>query len=336
MMDHAFAPIAETRGIGIKRFHEQIVPAHKPLVLRGAATDWPAVAAGRNSPHAMRAYLERFDAGVKIPMIIGAPDIKGLFFYRENVRGQNFATQQCGLPTALDRMFAQIDSDAPEAVAVQSVPVLDLLPGFERQNKLPLTPDGAAPRAWIGTPACVQTHCDRSENIAVVVAGRRRFTLFPPEQIGNLYIGPIDYTPGGTPVSLASLDEPDFEKFPRLKEALASAQTAELEPGDAIFIPYGWWHHVVALSPFNMLVNYWWKCPDIQATATDVLVHAWLAVRPMPEHQRKVWRAMFDHYIFGEDDPVEHIPEHSRGVFGELSPQTAKQLRSVLRAKLNH
>jgi quercetin dioxygenase-like cupin family protein len=40
------------------------------------------------------------------------------------------------------------------------------------------------------------------------------------------------------------------------------AMEAELSPGDAIFIPMGWFHHVEALERFNVLVNYWWDEPS--------------------------------------------------------------------------
>ena len=43
-----------------------------------------------------------------------------------------------------------------------------------------------------------------------MVAGRRRFTLFPPEQVANLYIGPLDLTPAGQPVSLVDQAQPDL------------------------------------------------------------------------------------------------------------------------------
>ena len=115
------------------------------------------------------------------------------------------------------------------------------------------------PRIWIGNRSLVSTHFDLSDNIACVVAGRRRFTLFPPEQLPNLYVGPLDHTMAGQPASMVELNAPDFERFPRFREALAAAVTAELEPGDAIYIPTLWWHQIEALAPFNILVNYWWE-----------------------------------------------------------------------------
>ncbi|MFX6149073.1 cupin-like domain-containing protein, partial [Acinetobacter baumannii] len=85
------------------------------------------------------------------------------------------------------------------------------------------------------------------------------FTLFPPDQFGNLYLGPLDNTPAGRAVSMVDFAEPDFAAHPRFREALAHAQVAELEPGDAIFIPSMWYHHVEGRSAFNVLINYWWR-----------------------------------------------------------------------------
>jgi oxalate decarboxylase/phosphoglucose isomerase-like protein (cupin superfamily) len=60
-------------------------------------------------------------------------------------------------------------------------------------------------------------------------------------------------------VSMVHVTAPDFERHPRFAEAMKVAQVSELSPGDAIFIPRDWYHHVEALERFNMLVNYWWQ-----------------------------------------------------------------------------
>ena len=130
------------------------------------------------------------------------------------------------------------------------------IPDFARDNTLDLVPASAGPRIWIGNATIVQTHFDLNDNIACVLAGRRRFTLFPPDQIGNLYVGPLDFTISGPPVSMVALNAPDFARFPRFAEAQAAAQVAELEPGDAIFIPYGWWHQVRRYQPSTCQLNY--------------------------------------------------------------------------------
>ena len=161
-----------------------------------------------------------------------------------------------------------------------------------------LPPELARPRIWIGNRSEVSAHFDLSDNIACVVAGRRRFTLFPPDQVANLYVGPLDHTMAGQPASMVPLKAPDLERFPRFREALAAARTAELEPGDAIYIPTLWWHHVEALSAFNVLVNYWWEDPSrFAGGAFEAMVHGIMAVSYLPPERRRAWRAMFDHYV---------------------------------------
>jgi len=117
------------------------------------------------------------------------------------------------------------------------------------------------PRLWLGNEVVTPAHFDESHNLACVVSGRRRFTLLPPEQVGNLYIGPLDFAPTPTPISLVSFRAPDFARFPRFHDALAAAQVAELEPGDALYIPSLWWHHVESIGLLNTMVNYWWSAP---------------------------------------------------------------------------
>src|SRR3546814_4100254 len=73
----------------------------------------------------------------------------------------------------------------------------------------------AVPRVWIGNATHVSTHYDVSSNLACVVAGRRRFTLFPPDQIANLYVGPLDVTMAGQPASMVDLAAPDLTQIGR-------------------------------------------------------------------------------------------------------------------------
>jgi hypothetical protein len=225
---------------------------------------------------------------------------------------------------------------APPAIALQAALIPELVPGFTDAPARDLVPANTPPRMWFGTQVTVQTHYDPSEHIAIVVAGRRRFTLFPPDQLNNLYIGPLEMTPAGVPVSLASIDAPDFNAHPRMAEALKCGQSAELEPGDGLFIHYHWLHHVASLERYNLLVNYWWSPSDpAYGAPRDALVHALIAVRTLPAHQRAAWRIMFEHYVFEADgDPAAHIPAHARGVLGAIEPVQARRVLKLLGGKL--
>jgi hypothetical protein len=141
--------------------------------------------------------------------------------------------------------------------------------------------------------------------------GQRRFTVFPPEQVENLYVGPWDLTPAGQPISLVDMHQPDLDQFPRFSQAWAQAQVAELNPGDAIYLPGMWWHQVESLSAINGLVNYWWsETPTVFGAPMDAFNHALLSIKQLPSAQRRAWKALFDAYVFNEDeDSLDHMPE---------------------------
>ena len=194
----------------------------------------------------------------------------------------------------------------------------------------------AVPRIWIGNAVKVQTHYDLWNNIACVLAGRRRFTLFPPDQLPNLYPGPLDITPAGVPVSMVPLENPDFERFPRFKDALAAAKVAELEPGDALYIPYGWWHHVQSLTSFNVLVNYWWANTSPLTSPLDSLLHCMLALRDLPEAERTVRRNLFDYYVFQTSGvPFAHLPPNLHGLMGARGDEQLREIKAILAQALS-
>lgn len=227
-------PIREWRDVTRAIFDEQTEPRHEPAVLRGVAADWPAVAAARQSTDALRAYLTRLDNGARVRAFVGPAEMGGRFFYRPQFDGFNFTPVE----TPLNPLLAAILENAGrEYVYMGSTPTAQLLPGFAAENPLDITADRAEPRIWIGGDSVVAPHFDESDNIACVVSGRRRFTLFPPDQVANLYVGPIDRTMAGQPASLVGVDNPDFDRFPRFHEALDHALVTDLEPGDAIYIP---------------------------------------------------------------------------------------------------
>jgi cupin-like protein len=313
-------------------FHREIAPGNQPVVLRGLVANWPAVREGSSSPRALRDYLLRFDSGRPVRAMSADPGVKGRFFYRDDMRGFNFERREQPLRDALDGLLARLEGEPGQATYVESTPIPDHLPGFSRENSLPLLPATVAPRIWIGNAVTAQTHFDLKDNIACVVAGRRRFTLFPPDQLPNLYVGPFDFTLSGPPVSMVSLYEPDFVRYPRFKQALEHAQSAELEPGDALFIPYFWWHHVESLERFNVLVNYWWNnAPNFGASPLDCLLHAVLALRDLPAVQREAWSTVFDYYVFQRSgDPMEHLGNENRGLFGPMTPERAREIKAIL------
>lgn len=315
-------------------FVTHIRPAKQPAILKGLVNDWPAVELGRQSDKALVDYLKAHDNGQVAGVYVGAPEIRGNFFYGADTRSENFRHGPTPIPMALDRLL-QARADAnPQSIYVQSAPVKKHMPGFAAENRLDLLP-GVEPRIWIGNEAITRAHYDLNHNIACVVAGRRRFHLFPPEQLVNLYPGPFDRTIGGVPVSMVDAENPDLERYPRFKEAQKAMLTVELEAGDALYIPYGWWHQVHSLSRFNVLVNYWWDEAATAAAPYDALFHAILAIRDMPENHQALWKTLFDYYVFtGGGDPLAHLADGDKGSLGPLTPELKERIRAFLRKGL--
>ncbi|HEY5645955.1 MAG TPA: cupin-like domain-containing protein [Pseudomonadales bacterium] len=330
------ASIREWRDVDRETFEHEIVPLNQPAVIRSLVGDWPAVAAGRESSAALCAYIKRLDTEKLANATVGPPSIGGRFFYRDDVRGFNFERKRVTVSTALDNLLKLIDAPEPPAIAMQAIPVADVLPGFEQDNVLPLVDAAVSPRIWLGNRSVIATHYDMFSNVACVVAGRRRFTLFPPGQVANMYVGPLLTTPGGSPVSMVDLRDPDLSRYPRFEQALEVCQQAELEPGDAIYIPILWWHAVEALDSLNVLVNYWWNdAPTVNGSPFDSLLSSMLAISGLPAEERQHWRAFFDYFVFRtEHDPAAHLPGGLQDILGDLTPEERRHLKSLLAKQL--
>ena len=312
-------PVREWRDVTPAQFDATILPLAEPAVLRELVSDWPATLAGQRSPAELVEYLATHASGELLPTYVGSPSIEGRFFYGDDLRGFNFDRGTAPFAAVSAMLLAGIGDPAAPAIYSGAAAATDHFPTFAADNPMPLLDTAIMPRLWIGNATTVSTHYDNSTNIACVAAGTRRFTLFPPDQVSNLYVGPLENTISGQPVSMVDPVAPDLDRFPKYQRALEQSISVDLEPGDAILIPPLWWHHVRATSPFNLLVNYWWNAPA-DASAFDAMIHGMLAIRDLPANERTAWRAFFDHFVFDADvESVAHLPEHARGILGKAS-----------------
>jgi hypothetical protein len=327
----------EIVGLDPQSLTDELLTRTQPAVLRGLVANWPAVRAGLESNAAADAYLRRFYQDATVAAMLGAPDIGGRFFYNGDLSGFNFKIVRIKLDAVLDEVARQSSMVNSPSIYVGSTTLDTCLPGFRAENDLALGSRQPLVSIWLGNRTRIAAHHDLPDNIACVVAGHRRFTLFPPSELANLYIGPLDLTPAGQAISLVDFAKPDYERFPRFAEALKSAQVAELGPGDAIFIPSMWWHHVESLDALNVLVNYWWRqSPAYMDSPINALMLTLLTVRDLPEAQRKAWQNLFRHYVFEADErTAAHIPAEARRVLGPIDADLAREVRSRLLQRLN-
>ena len=179
-----------------------VLQSTQPVLLRGLVRHWPLVQAALRSDADFCAYLRGFGADTRLGLWRGPPDIGGRFFYSDDLTGFNYRREVGSFGALLDELLA----GTADALYLGSTELDSAFPGLRQHNDLPVLA-GFDPLVslWLGNQIQVAAHFDLPDNIACVVAGRRRFTLFPPEQVGNLYIGPLDLTPAGQPVSLVDL-----------------------------------------------------------------------------------------------------------------------------------
>ena len=328
--------IEELTGCDPKAIPESVFSSATPVILRGLVESWPMVEASKKSPQQSLEYLLNFKTDEPITVFYGEPEIDGRVFYNHDYSGFNFETLRLPLQKIASELVKNLSNKQSPMLYVGSTMVDKWLPGFRAENDIEFEDNDPLVSLWMGNQSRIAAHYDFASNIACCVAGRRRFTLFPPQQIDNLYIGPIDFTPAGQPISLVDFKHPDFEKYPKFRQALDSALTIDLEPGDALLIPSMWWHHVESLDAFNALVNYWWRSsPNYLGTPLNVLQHALMGLRDLPTEQRAIWQNLFEHYIFNaKDENFEHIPESARGVLNKMDEKIAADIRDLLISRL--
>lgn len=328
--------IREWHEVDRRVFEQSIVPAGVPAVLRSLVRHWPSCAAAAQSIAGLADYLKSMDGGQCAGTMLGMPDMRGHFFYDDAMHGFNFVQQDIPYVQVIDKLIDIANEPEPMAIYAGSVEATELVPGFAAANPMALLDATIPPRLWLGNASRVAAHYDIAQNIACVVSGQRRFTLFPPDQIGNLYIGPLDYTMAGQPASMVDFTAPDFVRYPKFRAALATAHVIELEPGDAIYIPALWWHHVEAFGPFNLLVNYWWPGPG-DGPALESMVLGLLGVRDRSAPERAAWRSFFDYYVFGDDavHAADHLPDHARSVLGAPNEARSRKMLDFVMARLS-
>ena len=333
----AAASVREIDAAGAPAWREAVRDAQEPLLLRGLVAQWPLVRAGRQSMAAALAYLRGYYRDATVGAWFGPPEIRGRFFYNDDFSGFNYQAAMVKLEAVFAALEQHEHEADPPAVYVGSTTIDTCLPGMRAENDVTGLPDDALASIWLGNRTRIAAHHDMPDNLACVAVGRRRFTLFPPTELPNLYGGPLEFTPAGQQVSLVDFANPDYARFPRFAAALRSARIAEMEAGDALYIPGMWWHHVEALDSFNVLVNYWWQtAPAWLGAPVNVLLHALLSLRGLSPAQRSAWRGILDHYVFAADDTAAaHIPERGRGVLGPMDANRARTLRALLLRQLN-
>lgn len=310
---------------------DELLLSDTPVVLKGLVSSWPIVLAAKKSPQDAANYLQSHYSGKPVRVSVLPAKEQGRVYYDEGMQGFNFKNYEEPLPGLIEKIFSQSNQKEPEGIYMASSGVDIFFPTMLAELGLRNNIPPSLVNIWLGNKSRIAAHYDFAQNLACCVAGKRRFTLFPPEQLKNLYVGPLDKAPGGQEISTVDFSNPDFEKFPRFKEALAEAQIAEVDEGDALIIPSMWWHHVEGLADFNVLITHWWRTtPAYLGRPTNALLLAILSLRDLPPKQRQAWREIFNYYVFDHSkENVNHIPPEARSFLeSPLDEISARKLRA--------
>ena len=325
----------EERGpVTAEVFDQEIRGGDRPVLLRGQVADWPLVHAGQASTDTLCEHLLTAATDAPVKYFEGTPAMNGRFFYSDDLLGFNFERRSASFAEFLGRVRATEAHEAHSHLYAGAIQLPVNAPGLAESHDHGLIADGTEQLVslWIGNRSRTAAHFDLPQNLACVLHGRRRFILLPITQLPNLYVGPLDRTLAGQPISLVDFLEPDFESHPRFRDALPHALVAELEPGDALYVPSLWFHHVETPGPFGAMMNFWWRdAPDYMFTPMITLMHSLLSIRELPQNERAAWKTVFDHYVFQvHGDPMAHVPEAARGMFGKMTPEKLQRLKYYL------
>lgn len=330
-------PVTELTNITSKDISGALLSSETPLLFKGACSHWPIVQKAIQSNEAAAQHLLSHYTGEPINAFYGEPEINGRVFYNQNMDGFNVNAHQIPLQLVIEKLLScQNDAKAP-TVYMGSTNTARWFPTLENEHDFTLANASPLTSVWLGNQSKIAAHFDFPTNLACNLAGKRRFLLFPPEQIENLYVGPLEFAPGGQAISLVDFENPDFNQFPKFAEALEHALIAELSPGDILLLPSMWWHQVEAKTGFNLLLTHWWRDTSaFYGRPDNALELAILSLRSLPKAQRKAWQALFNYYVFNDElDSLEHIPEHAKAALTlPLPEQQALKLRASLLNKL--
>jgi len=139
--------------------------------------------------------------------------------------------------------------------------------------------------------ATTPAHYDEQENMFAQMGGRKEVYLWPPGDWQGMYAFPCNHACDRQ--AMVNPDNPDLNRFPLYRHA--RPHYAALQPGDLLYLPVGWWHHLRNLDPLAISITFWSKQ---QKTSLDTLKLP-LDQRHLLTVRRNLEEMVFN--IFGSD-----------------------------------
>src|ERR1700677_4070761 len=229
--------------LSYQEFDQRFLRLSRPVIIKGATKDWPSW-----TPE----YLSKVLGERRFQMRISMGD-SYIQQSNEGADAQFLPKVEMPFTDAQQRIcmpdssgcryyFQQQLWDLPELVKELTIPF-----GLE-QKKI------TSANLWFGSAGNVTPlHFDPLNNFFVQVRGRKSFTIVDPSQSSGVY--PMPVSSAVNTMSRVDIENPDYQQFPEFKSVKSINFT--VVPGDVLFIPPFWWHHVRSLE-VSISVNFWW------------------------------------------------------------------------------
>ena len=233
-----------------------------PVVISGGLATWPALAAWRNLASLRERHGHR-----TVPIEIGQ-HLGGTWREQSVTLAafiDDYLSPSAGAWPRADAASSDVGSAAPLVGYLAQHGLFAQIPALADDFSLPLyvADEVGAVNVWIGTAGTrTRLHFDAYDNLLCQVAGYKFVRLVAPAESGLLYViggggdpsSSNDTTAQGN-ISAVDAETPDLAAHPLFGGA--HPVDCLLGPGDALFIPKGWWHYVRALT-VSASVNFWW------------------------------------------------------------------------------
>lgn len=226
----------------MESFYRDIFSPKRPAVLKGCISHWRALKLWKNLD-----YLNKVAGSRTVPIEIGSRYTEEdwtqhLVNFSEFVQKHiSMKSEKIGY-LAQHQLFEQI----PELKDDFAIPEYCNFSENEEAEQPDIN-------VWFGPGGTVSPlHFDPKNNLLCQVFGYKRVILYHPDDSANLY--PYD-TRLLNNTAQVDPTNPDYEKWPRFSQA--KGMMCYLKPGEMLYIPPKWWHHVTALTP-SFSISFWW------------------------------------------------------------------------------
>ncbi|KAA8902039.1 hypothetical protein TRICI_005959 [Trichomonascus ciferrii] len=217
----------------------------QPMVFRALVSDWPAC----NLWNSSRYLLKRTRGGQSlVPVELGS-----------SYTAEGWSQRVMPFKRYL---YDYILSSATETGYLAQYNLFNQYPELKEDFVVPDicclgdSDDPPIMNAWLGPKNTVSPlHTDPHHNVFCQVVGYKHIRLYSPSQTQDMYPRGVENGIDMSNTSQVNLESNERVKFPNFPWDSDYLETT-LNPGDAVFIPKGWWHHVRSLSS-SISISFW-------------------------------------------------------------------------------